>query len=179
MSNATDIFESGTGHSLHGRLRGPLPRPHQSIAPANQSVLYRKDERGHRDQRRESSEPASLTGGAEIHTYVFADPHPHQPIEDADLEDELDDERGPMQRIQRGVPDAPPELDRHGAPVDRYRPCATGRTERGGDAVNRLPAEDAVGEQALRDEQHVARETEFHPEDDVVAPNVHRQPGLL
>src|SRR6266849_10728050 len=112
MSNATEIFESGTGHSLHGRLRGPLPRPHESIAATNHSVLHRKDECGHNDQGRESSEPAVLPGRAQIRADVFSYARPDEPVERASLEDELHDERGPMQRIQRGVPDAPRELER-------------------------------------------------------------------
>src|SRR5207245_6610033 len=153
MSKATEIFDSGTGHSLHGRLWGSLPRSDESIATPNQTVLHRKDERGHGNQRREAPEPALFPCGPEIHTHVFADPHPYQPIEDADLEHELDDESRPMNRVERGMPDASGELERHRAPVGRYRPCAAGGPKRGGDVVNRLPAEDAVGEQALRDEQ--------------------------
>src|SRR5258706_8263146 len=101
MSNATEIFESGTGQSLHGRLWGPLPRPHESIAAANQPVLHGKDQRGHHDQRGESSESALLPGRAQVRADVFSYAHPDEPVEDANLEDELDDERGPMQRGQR------------------------------------------------------------------------------
>src|SRR5207245_4530338 len=129
MSKATVIFDSGTGHSIHGRLWGSLPRSDESIATANQTVLHGKHERGHGNQRRESPDAALIPRGGQVRADVFEDAQTDEAVEDAELEYELDDESCPTECIQRGMPYSSGELERHRAPVDRHRALCFGGTK--------------------------------------------------
>src|SRR5438128_11905614 len=101
MSKATEIFDSGTGHSLHGRLWGSLPRSDESIATANQTVLHGKDERGHGNQRHESPDAALVPSRNEVRADVFADAQTDEPVENAHLEYEPDDATARTESVQQ------------------------------------------------------------------------------